>query len=171
MKKINKKNIKNNLSKEFIDIFKQISIYQGFDNLMAEIFALVYISTEDLSLEKISEISGYSLASISNKVKFMESLGLIMRFTKPGSRKIYLKTEKNIIKLSKENLINQKAKSLVLAKELIPKLIEKYKYLKLNEKDKIKFKIIEDYYNQILLSEKIIDKLIEDFDKLLREMK
>ncbi|MFW6226225.1 MAG: hypothetical protein ACOC3V_04650, partial [bacterium] len=95
------------------------------------------------------------------------NLGLIVKFTKPGSKKIYLKVERNIFKLSKNNLINQKDKSLTRVKELIPNLIEKYKLIKLDNLKKKKLEIIENYYRQMLLSEKLIDNLIKEFDKLI----
>lgn len=155
------------IDKEFIEIFKEISLHQGFDHLMAEIYGLIYISKEEICLDEVSKKTGFSLASISNKVKFMENVGLITRFTKPGSRKIYLSVEKNILKLSKDNLINQKTKSLQIAKQSLPNLIEKYKKKSLSNENKFKLNLIENYYNQLLISEKLIDKIIKDFDKIL----
>ena len=155
------------IDKEFIEIFKEISLHQGFDHLMSEIYGLIYISNEEISLDEVSKKTGYSLASISNKVKFMENVGLITRFTKPGSRKIYLSVEKNILKLSRDNLINQKTKSLQIAKQSLPNLIEKYKKKSLSKNEKDKLNLIENYYDQLLISEKLIDNIIKDFDKIL----
>ena len=164
--KLKKSHLNNDLDNEFIDIFKEVSIHQGFDHLMSEIFALIYISPEEVTLEDISIKTKYSLASISNKIKFMEELGLINKYTKPGSKKIYLNVERNIFKLSRDNLLNQKNKSLLKVKELMPNLIEKYKQ-NLSQENKQKLKYIEDYYQQMILSEQLIDNLVKEFDKLI----
>lgn len=157
------------LEQDFIYFVSKAGATQGLDSFMMKLFAISYISTDDISLDELSKKTGYSLASISNKMKLLESIGLIKKIRKPKSKKIYIKIEKNILKLHRDLLITKEATTIKIAKELLPSIISKHKSKKITKDEKNKLKVIEEYQKQILIVEKVIKKIIKEFDKALKE--
>ena len=96
-------------------------------------------------MDELAKKTGYSLASVSNKVKMLESLGMVTRRTKPGSRKVFLYTEKNLLDIMKQQLIKKQEYAIKMAKGTAFSIIEKNKNKLKSEKQKRKLKIIENY--------------------------
>ena len=154
------------IDKEFIELYQTIGSVSGLDNLFVTLFAKLYIEPEDMAMENIAKETGYSLASVSNKVKVLETMGIVKRIKKPGSKKIFLRIEKDMIKIFKEHLAKKEEKNIKLIKEKIPEIIKKYKHKVKTEKDKKKIKILENYYKQILKTEKIISHIRIEMEKI-----
>ena len=93
-------------------------------------------------------------------------MGIVKRIKKPGSKKIFLRIEKDMIKIFKEHLAKKEEKNIKLIKEKIPEIIKKYKHKAKTEKDKKKIKILENYYKQILKTEKIISHIRIEMEKI-----
>ena len=60
------------LEKRFIEMYNKIGRVQGMDNLLTSIFALLILEPDDIAMDDLAHKTGYSLASISNKIKLME---------------------------------------------------------------------------------------------------
>jgi len=92
-------------------------------------------------------------------------MGIINRMKKPGSRKVYLFMEKDIMSKSLE-LMQKKYENVILkSKIVLPSIIKECKKNVKTQKQKQELKIVCDYYNQIIHAESIIPKMIE----ILRE--
>lgn len=134
--------------------------------ITTKIVSLLYLQPNEVAMEDISKKTGYSLASISNKMKFLENAGMVERVKKPGSKKVFFYMEKNILKIN----INKFEKIIINyiepAKNSLPELISKYKKKAKTNIDKEKLKIIEDYYNQLIEFEKLINKWRKDLENL-----
>ena len=155
--------------KEFLEYMKKAGTAQGMqDNLLLELFGILYVEPKELSLEDLAKKTGYSLASVSNKIKQMEAMGfeamgLMKRIRKPKTRKIFIYMEKDFMDLWRKMLIAKHEGVIKNAKTLLPKIIEKSKE---DKKDKEKSKIIENYYDQILKFEKVLKNIMKCFDKI-----
>ncbi len=153
------------LDKDFIEMYQGFG-FTGLDDLLLTIFAKLYIEPEEMAMDDLAKETGYSLASISNKVKVLESMGVIKRIRKPGSKKIFLYTEKDFVKIIKNNLMKKEEYCIKQVKEKVPDLIKKYKNKVRSDREKKKLKILDDYYNQILKFEKIIIIIRKEIEKI-----
>lgn len=152
------------IEKDFVDMYKHLGAMQGFDDSMTSIFAIVFINPEPVSLEELARKTGYSLASISNKAKFLENNGMIRRTNKPGTRKVFFYSDKDM----KKNLKNALKKKVEMMKYIIknvPKIIDHNKNVK-TDNEKKKLEIIKKYSISIKKMQQIIKEGIERIDKI-----
>ncbi len=155
------------LENEFAEFIQQVFKNFGLDSLSSKIVAFLYIEPTEISIERLSRKTGYSLSSISTKAKFLENVNIIEKIKKPGSKKVYYFMEKDIFKILDSKVDKVMEGEVAPAKENIPKIIEKYQGKKLTEKSKKTLNIIKNYHKQILAME----KLMLDFKKKLRGIK
>jgi DNA-binding transcriptional regulator GbsR (MarR family) len=146
---------------KFIEMVKQIGLYSGMDELTTTIAGRLYLEPEPVAMEELAKETGYSLASISNKTKFLEQVRIVKKTRKPGSKKIYLYMEKDIAKIIRENLNTVLNARIKTAKESMPLIIEEYCAKARTEKDKKKLRILEDYYAQVCKFELILKDVIK----------
>lgn len=156
----------NEIDKKFIDVYKEIGQGQGQDGLLLTIFAKLYIEPEEVAMDDLAKETGYSLASISNKIKMLGSMWPIKKNRKPGSKKIFLYIEKDFIKIMRDVLFKKEQYGIRVVKEKLPIIINEYKNKVKSDKDKKKVKILEDYYKQIIKCEAVIHEMIKKFDNL-----
>lgn len=122
----------------------------GLDTLSAKLVCLLYIHNDKIAISDLAKHTGYSLASISNKLKKVETAGIIEKTKVPGSKKIYYFMENNIFKIFEKKMEISHRVEINPAKENIPFIIESYKGLKLTKEEKARKSIIENYYKQIV---------------------
>ena len=68
-----------NLEKDMHAFFKKMWLGKGFDELSSDILAILLTEPEEVGMDWIAEITGYSLASISNKAKLLNEIGIISK--------------------------------------------------------------------------------------------
>ena len=149
-----------NLEKDFMQISVETGKSIGLDTLGSQIFAILYLESEPVSMESIVEKTGYSLTSIFNKLSRMNHMNFVQKIKRPGSKKIFFYLRKDFSEMLKERIILGYEKRIVPLKEKIPNIINKYKKEKLNKKDQQKLKIIEDYNKQITKMEYVMKNMI-----------
>jgi DNA-binding transcriptional regulator GbsR (MarR family) len=152
--------------KKFIELMQALGKSSGLDEISSTVFALLYIEPEEIAMEDIAKQTGYSLASISNKLKLLEQAGFARRIKKPGTKKIYLYMEKDYFSVLKKQLEAVKEARIRIVKEKMPLIISEYKSAVKSEKDKKKLRIIENYYSQIMKLEIIITDFAKQLDKM-----
>lgn len=81
------------LKQEFGQGLSQISHFWGFPKGMGAIFAVLYTSSEALSLDTLVEETGLTKGAISTNVRALARLGLVRRSTRLGDRKDYYEAE------------------------------------------------------------------------------
>ncbi|MFP4403213.1 MAG: GbsR/MarR family transcriptional regulator [Candidatus Woesearchaeota archaeon] len=151
----------NGLETEFISFLETVFKNYGLDNLSCKIMAVLYIEPTEIALDEIAKITGYSLASVSLKLKFLEKIGLVERIKKPGSKKVFYYFQKDIVKLTENKIKKAYDAEIKPVKKLLPELINKYSNLKLSKVEEEKLKIINNYYKQVLMTEKVYLKLVD----------
>jgi DNA-binding transcriptional regulator GbsR (MarR family) len=156
------------LKKEVIEHFVQASRGQGItDDAIAKIMGHLYIEPEEVALEDLSKETGYSLSTISNKIKFLEISGMVKKSRKPGTKKVYAYMDKDFLGHS-ERILKLKRKAVFgLAKKNVPELIKKFKDKAKTDKQKERLKILKNYMHQV----EILDKSFEKMLKFIEEEK
>lgn len=153
------------ITSDFIEIFNPVGRAVGVDNLTVTIMGILFIEPHEISMEELANKSGYSLASISQKIKTFTPLKIIKKTTHPGSRKVYLYMEKDIFETWKTQIIQTATSKLKIIKDNVPHFLETHRATAKSKSDKEKLKIINTYYYQALEFEKILKNLLIEIEK------
>lgn len=154
---------KKTLESEFIDFIIQVNKSFGLDSLSSRLSALIYLSPVEISMDDLSKKTGYSLASISNKMKIIENTGKVKKIKKPGSKKIYYYMDKKISDVIKQHMEKSYAEIIHPATEFLPILIKKYENTSNNEKEILK--MIKNYYKEMITLNKSWKKMLDLLEK------
>ncbi|AFV24849.1 hypothetical protein Mpsy_2646 [Methanolobus psychrophilus R15] len=158
----------NDIESQITDIGIEIFKGYGVDDLTARILSILNFEPDDISMEELAGRTGYSLASISLKMKNIESFWGIRRIQKPGSRKVYFRMEKNLLDAFTLQIKNGYEAELNIARDKMPPLINRYRKEASTEEEKKKISIFENYQQQVLNFEeliKFIHKKVEQMKK------
>lgn len=150
--------------KDVIKLFENIGRGYGMDPLISNIVSIIYLEPEPISLDKIAKRTGYSLSSISNKIKQIELFTPITRIRKPGSKKVYLYMEKEMFKVLKTQIQKHREIKIVPLKTSLPNIIKNYKKQAKTEKDNKKVKILEQYYRDVKKFDAIMSRMIKKLE-------
>lgn len=150
---------------EFIELMAHNFKQNGFDDCTSKIVGALYIEPKEISLETLSDKTGYSLSAVSTAMKLLVNMGMIKRTKKPKSRKVYFFMEKDMVACMLDHMKKNYELSLLMSKEALPKIIDKYK-MKRQESSDEELKIIEQYYDQIVAFEDIMKNFIEALENL-----
>ncbi|MBN2142718.1 HTH domain-containing protein [Candidatus Woesearchaeota archaeon] len=153
------------LETELNQYFQEVGRMQGISSEYMKIFSAVYLEPDEITMEELCEKTGYSPASICNKIKQLETTGMIIKKTKPGSKKIYLTMDRDMIAIIKKNIILKQEHILRLAHAKIPEIIKRYESKMKTEKEKKKIGVLKDYYQQVQEAEKIFPQILELLNK------
>jgi DNA-binding transcriptional regulator GbsR (MarR family) len=157
------------IDREFIAFYQNVGKGYGMDSLMATIFARVYIEPGDMGMSELAEETGYSLASVSNKIRQLEPSGLITRSTKPGTRKVYVHSDKDILKIALGQLLRTRANETQPATIEIPRMVERFENEELSEKQQGKLEILRRYHRDMLKLDSVLEEVLEKLEKLSRK--
>jgi len=86
------------LKLDFTEGLSQISKFWGFPKGMGAIFAVLYLSPAQLSLDELVEQSGLTKGAVSTNVRALARMGLVRPSTKLGDRKDYYEAETDFYK-------------------------------------------------------------------------
>jgi len=159
----------NDIEKKIIDIGHEIFKGYGVDNSTAQILSILNFESDAISMEELAERTGYSLASISLKIKNIENFWSIKRLHKPGSRKTYLHMEKNLLDAFAIQIRNGFETELDIAKTKIDPLIEEYRGNVTTQEQKIKLHTYENYLSEINKFEELIRNIYDQIDRLKKK--
>ena len=154
------------IEEEFTDFCIQSGRNHGLDSVCSKLFGILFLEPEEICIDELAKKTGYSLASVSNKMRFLQGFGFVQRIKKPGSKKVFYFMEKDVVKLTLMHFEKMQTAEVIPAKELMPKLIEKFERKKLNKIEAQKYKIIKDYYKNMLKIDKLMQTLILDLKKI-----
>jgi DNA-binding transcriptional regulator GbsR (MarR family) len=152
--------------REVMEFMTRLGRAYGLDDLSAKVIGLLYTEPEEIPMEDIAKRTGYSLASISNTMRMLETIGMVRRMKKPGTKKVFFYMEKNLAKLNVMKLnavINNFVKP---TQDILPPLMEEYTGRVKDERSKKRLKLVENYYKQLLEFEKITKGWIDDLEKI-----
>ncbi|TGC08439.1 GbsR/MarR family transcriptional regulator [Methanolobus halotolerans] len=153
---------------EFTELITQNLRSEGFDEISSRIVGVLFIETEEMSLEEISIETGYSLSAVSTAMKSLSQFHIVRRFQKPGSKKAFFFLDKNLVSISAQAL-RMKYDSVILpSKKMLPDIIEKYEQERL-ERSRRELEIITHYYRQILKLESIVGDFLDEMENIVHQ--
>ena len=152
------------LDKDVMEFFSTLFKPYGLNDLTAKVIGALYIEPEEVPMEYIAKKTGYSLASICNTMKMLETLGMAQRIKKPGTNKVFFYMEKELAKLNLMKLHATHNNFIKPAKETLPLMMDKYRDKARDEKSKQKLRIMENYYEQLLQFEGILDEFMKKLE-------
>ena len=141
----------------------------GVDCLTGKAVISLYLEPKELSLEKLADMTGYSLSTMSTKMKLLERIGIVKRIKKAGSRKAYYYMEKDIRKLMITKLHYALQSEIMPVKMSLPAIIERHKKSINASKDERKKKMLqnmENYLEQMTMFEKLIKETIQKLQNI-----
>jgi len=84
---------------EFTQGLSQISQFWGFPKSMGAIFAVLYLSSVEMTLNEIAAETGFTKGAISTSIRTLARMGLVHRLSKVGDRKDYYVAESDFYKV------------------------------------------------------------------------
>lgn len=88
----------------FLGKVNQICNKFGLNNIMAQLYAILYLSNRPLSLNEMAERLKISKGSVSINIRAIERYGAVRRVWVKGSRKDYYEAETNITKVIRDRI-------------------------------------------------------------------
>ncbi|MDD3042964.1 MAG: hypothetical protein PHW56_08485 [Methanosarcinaceae archaeon] len=157
------------IDRDFIAFYQSVGKAYGMDTLTSTLFARLFIEPGEIGMSELAEETGYSLASVSNNIRKFELSGLVMKRTKPGTRKIYVEADKNVLKIAFRQFQQFREYQALPVSLEIPRLLEKYEKEELNERQRAKLEILKHYYKDMLKLDTLIEGMLEKLEILSRE--
>lgn len=154
------------LEKESVEFFTQNLRIKGLDESLSKITATLFLEPGDISMEKLAEKTGYSLATISTRIGILDQTGFIKKTHQPGSKKILLRVEKDILSSLKDSMLSRPMKIISHVKEKLPAILEKHRSRVKSKEDRERLKILDDYYRQVLKMEFLINDVMKHIEEL-----
>lgn len=168
------------IEKDFTELFVNMGKTYGMNDVAMKIIGLVYLSKEDISMDEISKKTGYSLATISNNCKILFNTGILNKIKKPGTKKIFLNMDKDLVKLNIKKMEVALDYMIKPMKLKVNSLLDKYNQKNKTKEDKTKEKtvpkkntkekidLIKNYERQVEEMEEIMVKWKKDLEKVRR---
>jgi len=100
------------IKEDLIQGLGRFSSFAGFSKMTGQIYGLLYLSGEPLSLGQVAEQLDISKGNVSLNVRIMERWGLIRRFNKRGDRRDYYEVETDFWKVIR-GILNERDKKEV----------------------------------------------------------
>jgi DNA-binding transcriptional regulator GbsR (MarR family) len=97
-------------TENLIQSFGVLTESAGFSRMTGQIYALLYLSPNQLSLGEIAEKLNASKGSISLNTTSMERWGMIKRFNRPADRRDYYEADTDFWKVIRSILRNREKK-------------------------------------------------------------
>ncbi len=101
-----------------------MGVYWGVGKVMAEIQALLYLSSRPLGLDEMSARLKTSRSNISLNVRALQDLGVVRKVIVPGDRKDYYAAEADLEKVARGLAALKKKRELDPALDVVSRTIE-----------------------------------------------
>jgi DNA-binding transcriptional regulator GbsR (MarR family) len=159
---------------ELRELLVQTSTRLGIPPLVAEVHAIIMMEPKEMSLEDITERTGYSLASVSTTVRHLETMRKVRRVTRPGSKKIYVQGEKDTIQAVHDHFKNAVEAMIRPLNESLPGIIKKLKEEVHAQKGKEEQATLKEriaWYERLLEQNRSMDLLFTRIEKEFHALK
>jgi len=153
------------LEEQFTEFYRTIGRSYNLDDLTSRIYARLFIDPGEVAMEDLAKETGYSLASVSNKIKILEVGGMVERRTRPGTRKVYVSAPKDMMRLTLSFLLQYQNGEVAKVKAEVPAMIASLKGKKTGGRQKTQLEILEKYYADTLAFDQIITRFIGEMGR------
>lgn len=145
---------------KFIQTWGTLGSSWGINRTMAQIHALLMISSEPLSAEEVMEELKISRGNTNMNLRELMDWGLVYKELKTGERKEYFKAEKDIWKVAKQIIKERRRREI----EPVLQVLEDLKKIKGDKNDK-KHKAFIDAVSNI---ESVVEKADFALEKAIK---
>jgi DNA-binding transcriptional regulator GbsR (MarR family) len=90
----------------------QLAEFAGFNRSLGQIYGLLYLNPDNLSLSEIAETLGVSKGNVSLNTRLMEQLGLLRQFNRAADRRDYYEVETDFWKVIRHILQSRERKKI-----------------------------------------------------------
>lgn len=158
--------------KQFVQAWGALGSQWGINKTMAQIHALMMVSTEPLSTDQIMEELSISRGNANMNIRELTDWGLVTKVFKAGERRDYFVGEKEVWKIAKQVAKIRKTREL----DPILKLLEQLKTVNAHIKnDELKHfqKMVNDVHKLAVNVDRLIESIFKAeeswfWDKILK---
>ena len=146
----------NEAKHQFVQAWGSLSSQWGINKTMAQIHALMMLSTEPLSTEEIMEQLSISRGNANMNIRELMDWGLVTKVFKPGDRRDYFIGEKDVWRIARQVARIRKTREL----DPILKLLTELKQIEFPVKNE-DVKQFQKLVNEVYKLANSVDRLIE----------
>lgn len=153
--------------KQYQQLTLEVLKAQGTKRVNAKIISLAFTEPQELTLEELAKQTNYSLATVSNTARYLESIKIIERVRKPRSKKLYIRPRRDFLKNFEENLKQMHETQVVMTKQELPELIRSMKQDIKNTKQKEwkehykqHLKVMKNHYKQVQIMDDVFSRIM-----------
>src|SRR5208283_2118782 len=125
------KQVRDNLSQSL----GQLAEFAGFNRTVGQIYGLLYLNSNNLSLSEIAETLGVSKGNVSLNTRLMEQWGLVKQFNRAADRRDYYEIEIDFWKIIRGILQSRERKKIGDIGTLLRKSLQTVENLRSSDKD------------------------------------
>lgn len=98
--------------KEIYSLFSNVASSLGYSEVHGRIIGALLVARRPLSLDEMKSRIGYSAASVSISLDFLEMLGVIRRVKKPSDKKLYVELQGDLLDCLRKAVLFKAQKSV-----------------------------------------------------------
>ena len=117
----------------FIESMGRISKFWGFSRLMGQMYGMLYLSNEPLSLDKLAEGLMVSKGSVSTNVRALERWGMVEKVWVKADRKDYYRAKTKFMEIAVRILQEREKKEFDGALKTVSECLNEIKALPVSE--------------------------------------
>ncbi len=114
------------VDRDFEELLVKINSAYGLPPIIPKILGILILEAREVSMEEIAERTGYSLSSVSNSLKNMETMGILVRVHKAGTKKVYVRVHNSWRETLHSMMMRMYELKVQPVVEELPHVIEKY---------------------------------------------
>ncbi len=154
----------NEAKQKFIQAWGTLGSNWGINRTMAQVHALLLVSSESLCADDIMEMLKISRGNANMNIRALIDWGLVYKELKPGERREYFVSEKDMWTVVRQIITHRKKKEL----EPVLKVLEDVKDVDGNGKEQKEFlEMIESIQMFAGKADKVLDKLATSDSSIL----
>ena len=114
----------NSVQEKIFTTFSSIATSLGYSEVHGRIIAALLVNNNPISLQELSESTGYSPAAISLSLDLLELVGMIRKIKNAGDRKLYVRLDGDLLEGLRNALLLKLQKEIITTKFEIEKYTE-----------------------------------------------
>lgn len=154
-----------NVRDSLIEAMGKQSSFWGLGKTTGEIYAVLYLSSDPVTLEEIAVHLRFTKGNVSLAVRNLERLGMVRRIWRKGDRKVYFEAETDFWKITRSVLSQRQKPEFDDSFRLVEESLELARGLPESAEKTLmvgRLKDLQDFYE-------IIDKLADALIKIKPE--
>lgn len=98
--------------KEIYSLFSNVASSLGYSEVHGRTIAALLVAGKPVSLDELRKRIGYSAASVSLSLDFLEMLGVVRRIKKPMDKKLYIELQGDLLECLRKAILFKTEKNI-----------------------------------------------------------